>query len=96
MGAQPTAIERVAGPDIFNVSAKGMAWRCGRPAECGVHEADNNVNLVPRAGLLDRVDHWFWQRQQQSIEARLAKAHDHFELERMIRDLDREKISSLW
>jgi len=96
MGVQLTAIERVADLDIFSVSPEGMTWRWREPANCGDNQATNTVDLVPRLGLVDRLDRWFSEQQQRSTEARLAKAHDVFELERMIRDLDRTKASNLW
>ena len=43
----------------------------------------------PRRRLLDRVDHWFWKRDQRALEAHLGKASDVFDLEARIRDLER-------
>lgn len=43
----------------------------------------------PRRGLIDRLDHWFWTRQQRDLEAYLAKATDVYDLEARIRALER-------
>jgi hypothetical protein len=96
MGSQLTAIERVAGLDIFNVSPEGLTRRWRDPAKCGDGDAVDNGAPATHRGLFDRMDQWFWEQQQRSMEARLAKAHDRFELERMIRDMDREQGASAW
>jgi hypothetical protein len=47
---------------------------------------------VPRTpgGLLARIDAWFWRQRQREMEADLAQSQDVFELERRIRDLERD------
>ena len=47
---------------------------------------------TPRAGLLDRLDGWFWRQEQKQREAYLAQASDIFELERRMEALDREGV----
>jgi len=44
---------------------------------------------APSAGLLDRLDHWFWQQEQRQREAYLAQASDIYDLERRMRQLER-------
>ena len=43
----------------------------------------------PRRGLLERIDRWFWKRNQRALEAHLGKAKDVYDLEARIRDLER-------
>lgn len=42
-----------------------------------------------RKGWLNRLDAWFWRQRQSAREAYLAQARDVFEVERRIRDLER-------
>lgn len=43
----------------------------------------------PERSLLDRLDHWFWKREQDEREAYLAAATDIYDLEVRIRSLER-------
>ena len=43
----------------------------------------------PRRGLLARIEHWFWKREQRALEAHLSEAKDVYDLEARIRDLER-------
>lgn len=45
--------------------------------------------MTPRAGLWDRLDHWFWRQTQREREAYLAGAQDIYDLEARIRRLER-------
>ena len=42
-----------------------------------------------RPGLFERIDHWFWLRNQRSLETHLGKASDVYDLEARIRDIER-------
>jgi len=42
-----------------------------------------------RKGWLDRLDAWFWRQRQRAREEYVAQARDVFEVERRIRDLER-------
>src|SRR5258708_36046329 len=42
-----------------------------------------------RKGWLNRLDAWFWRQRQSARDAYLAQAKDVFEVERRIRDLER-------
>ena len=45
-----------------------------------------------RRSLLERLDHWFWRREQRELEAHLAQSKDVYDLEARIRDLERGVI----
>jgi hypothetical protein len=45
--------------------------------------------VPPRSGLLARIDAWFWRQRQRALDAYLGQSQDLFELERRIRDLER-------
>ena len=52
----------------------------GRPAPAATE---------PPAGILKRIDRWFWEQQLRDREAYLAQAQDVFDLEDRIRRLER-------
>jgi hypothetical protein len=43
-----------------------------------------------RRSLLERIDHWFWQRNQHAVDAYLGQSTDVFELEARIRQLEHD------
>lgn len=43
----------------------------------------------PGGTLLDRLDAWFWRKEQEDREAYLARSRDIFDLEQRIKALDR-------
>ena len=45
--------------------------------------------VPPRSGLLARIDAWFWRQRQRELDAYLGQSQNVFELERRIRDLER-------
>ena len=81
----------IGGLGIFTLLAEGLSFRSGEPdAYPPVRAAPVQA---PRRTMLDKVDEWFWRRHQRSVEMRLAKASDVFELERLIRGIERGDIS---
>jgi len=61
-----------------------------RQREGDSYAASNAVPEPARsAGLIDRLDAWFWRQNQRSRESWLAQSHDVFELERRMRDMER-------
>ena len=42
-----------------------------------------------RHGLLERIDHWFWELDQRAVDEYLGQSKDVFELEARIRQLER-------
>jgi hypothetical protein len=87
MSARQLRIGDIGGLGIFSLLADGLALPL----------RDNNVkpgdeNAATKRGLAERIDDWFWRRHQRSVEMRLAQAEDIFQLERMIRALDRGDI----
>jgi hypothetical protein len=80
--------------DIFALMAKGLSLQplaqypleaAERPPSPRVKEASPHQ----RRGWLERLDHWFWEREQREVEAHLAKSTDIYDLEARIRDLER-------
>jgi hypothetical protein len=52
------------------------------------------VEARPRSGgWLARLDRWLWTQRQRAIEAYLAQSRDLADLERRMRDLDRQIAS---
>jgi hypothetical protein len=47
------------------------------------------VPTLPRRGLLERLDDWFWKHEQREREAYLAASTDIYDLEARIRNLER-------
>ena len=87
MSTRQLRIGDIGGLGIFSLLADGLALPL----------RDNNVkpgdaSAATRRGLAERIDDWFWRRHQRSVEMRLAQAEDIFQLERMIRALDRGDI----
>jgi len=87
MSTRQLRIGDIGGLGIFSLLADGLALPL----------RDNNVNPreesgASKRGLADRIDDWFWRRHQRSVEMRLAQAEDVFQLERMIRALERGDI----
>ena len=87
MSTRQATIGDIGGLGIFNLLAEGLAFPTRQPGKTG--RTDITPVQVPRRSLFDRIDDWFWRRHQRSVEMRLARAVDIFELERMIRALER-------
>ncbi len=80
--------------DIFTLMAKALSLQPlgPYPLEAGERLPSPPVNVASlhqRRGLLERLDHWFWKREQREVEAHLAKSTDIYDLEARIRDLER-------
>lgn len=90
MSARQATIGDIGGLGIFNLLAEGLAFPTRQSHQSP--RVDVAPAQAPRRSLVDRIDDWFWRRHQRSVEMRLAQAVDIFELERMIRALDRGDI----
>ena len=80
--------------DIFTLMARGLSLQPLGPYPLEAGERRPSVPVkeaLPhqRRGLLERLDHWFWRREQREVEAHLAKSTDIYDLEARIRDLER-------
>jgi hypothetical protein len=80
--------------DIFALMAKALSLQpLGHYAlEAGERSPSPPAKAASphrRRGLLERLDHWFWEREQREVEAHLAKSTDIYDLEARIRDLER-------
>ena len=79
--------------NVFALMAKALTLQpLGHdPMEHGDHAPSPPapVPAPPRRGLLERLDAWFWRRDQRALEAYLATSKDIYDLEAKIRDLER-------
>lgn len=64
----------------------------GTKAPSGGANRSAEPPVVEQRGWLDRLDSWFWRREQEEREAYLARSRDVFELERRIAALARGPI----
>jgi hypothetical protein len=46
-------------------------------------------NRVPKPGLFQRIDDWFWRQREREIAVYLATSQNVYELEQRMRDLSR-------
>ena len=102
--ASPDAAERYFNDSLVGQVSTLLAEALGgvrerKPAAPGAKPRGSARRLAPksvpepRRGWLDRLDAWFWRREQKAREAYLARSTDVFDLERRIRDLERRPIS---
>jgi hypothetical protein len=82
-------LDDFGGLGIFAVMAKALKWPAPQPDAFQRPDASPSPVRAARHGLLDRLEHWFWTREQRATEAYLAKSQDVFDLEVRIRDLER-------
>ena len=90
MSANRISIEDLG---VFALLAKALAVRPSGRAESKHADAREDNAPAPKRGLMDRLDHWFWNQDQKATEAYLAQAKDVYELEVRIRDLERRTPS---
>lgn len=89
MRANQLPLDDLGGLGIFTLMAKALT---SRPPEAEAFErpdASPPCPSTPRRGILDRLNHWFWTREQRAVEAYLAKSQDVHDLEARIRHLER-------
>lgn len=93
MNARTMTIGDLGGLGTFKLLAEGLAVATRNPDT--FEGAGLASPKAPRRSLVDRIDDWFWRRHQRAVEMRLGQAADIFELERMIRALERGDITLL-
>lgn len=85
---------------VFALLATALAIKPLGPdaLERGYLAADAKAtdHTPPRRSFLDRLDQWFWRREQRALEAHLGKAKDVYDLEARIRDLERGVLYRYW
>lgn len=82
---------------VFALMVSGLATQVTAPAtQVTAPDERGRASNAPAAdptqphrGWLDRLEHWFWKREQQAREAYLAEATDIYDLEVRIRALER-------
>jgi len=78
---------------IFALMAKALSLRpLGHDrfeSSATAGEAATTDASAPRRSLIDRIDHWLWERAQRDVEAYLGQAKDVYDLEARIRNLER-------
>jgi hypothetical protein len=60
-----------------------------RPAAVAEVITDQRAPVAIKRGLVDRLDHWFWQQRQAATERHLAQASDIYDLEARMRSIER-------
>jgi uncharacterized protein DUF3563 len=85
----PHPLVGVAGWNIFALVADALAYPQRPQTDHRRPAATPAAAPRPQRGLLERLDHWFWVREQRSREAYLAEARDVCDLEMRIRQLER-------
>jgi hypothetical protein len=95
MRTHPLSINDPAGLGLFSVIAKALTFPS--PQAGSSERRDAALSSVPektplpRRGLLERLEYWFWAQQQRDLEAYLSKATDVYDLEARIRAVERNK-----
>ena len=92
MRSNQVSLGDVRGLGIFAVMAKALALPPQQPDVFERPEASQSPPPPPRRGLLDRLDHWFWIREQRATEAYLAQSQDVHDLEARIRHLEHRAL----
>ena len=75
---------------LFALLASALTMQpLGHDSPMHPHAGPATGQRGPRRGWLERLDHWFWTREQRATEAHLAAATDIYDLEVRIRELER-------
>jgi len=75
---------------LFTLLASALTMQpMGFDSPAHPHSVPATSREGPRRGWLERLDHWFWTREQRATEAHLAAATDIYDLEARIRALER-------
>ncbi len=77
------------GLGIFSLMANALTLRPPAAEAFDPPDASGPGPSAPRRGLLDRLDHWFWAREQRAVDAYLAQSLDLHDLEARMRQLER-------
>ena len=91
MRANQIPLDDLGSLGIFNVLARALTFPPQEQQEFERLGSTPPAAQAPRRGLLDRLNNWFWMREQRATEAYLAKAQDIYDLEARIRHLERRE-----
>jgi hypothetical protein len=95
----PSAAESYFNASLFGQLYTLMADSLGAAARPSAARSPRAAKALPapvaapRTSLLDRLDRWYWRREQKARDAFLAESADVFELERRIVAIERSGIS---
>ena len=79
---------------IFALIAEGLAFPTRPRADLTPPRPSTGPTAsAPKSpGMLERIDRWFWKREQDAIDDYLGSSADVFELESRIRTLERANL----
>jgi len=97
MQTNDSSLNRLDGLGIFTLLARALTPPANVSGGTGrrgtAARRASGSPLARRRGVLERIDHWLWARQQRDRETYLAKATDIHDLELRIRALERNPSS---
>ncbi|MEP6943885.1 MAG: DUF3563 family protein [Betaproteobacteria bacterium] len=77
--------------DALSFNPRAGAGSNAALGEFAEHERTRATSApTPRKHWLDVLDTWFWKQRQRARETYLAQSQDVFEVERRMRDLERD------
>lgn len=104
MHVERLPVHNPGGLGIFALMAQALVapmppdWPSGHAEDRGRRGAARSQGSVkePRRSLLQRLDRWFWERQQRDLERYLAQSADVHDLEARIRLIERRGLNAYY
>ena len=82
-------LDDLGGLGIFDVLPRASTLLPPEPNNFDQRHLAGTQTRAARRGWLDRLDHWFWKREQRANDAYLATSQDIHELEARMRRRER-------